>query len=95
MDTTKENIRKEILRYHAKGLTSREIGKLTDLSTRTVQRCLREAKASTPTQLSAMEQKAIDLHRQGWSYAEIARKLKICKTTVYNWHKKAKASAGQ
>ncbi len=91
---TKESIRAEIIRYHSKGLTSKEIGKLTDLSTRTVQRVLKEAKGKEPVQLTTLERKAIDLHRQGWSYTEIARRLKVCKTTIYNWHRKAKKSAG-
>jgi DNA-binding NarL/FixJ family response regulator len=87
----KEMIEKEVQSYHAKGLTSKEIGKLTGLSTRTVQRYLKEAKGNTPTApLTPIQQKAIELHLQGWSYAEIARKLRVCKTSVYNWHKKVK-----
>lgn len=83
----------KIIRYKDMGLTTGEIGKLLDLSPRTIQRYLkdeRKQEAETPT-FSNRQTKAIKLHVSGMSYAEIARRMKVSKTTVYLWHRKYKS----
>jgi transposase len=91
MEATKSRIWK----YYNMGLTCPEIARLMDLSTRTVQRSLKEVKKDAqPRPIKARELKALELHRTGYSYTEIARRLKVSKTTVYLWHRKhAKVSS--
>lgn len=76
--------------YYLKGLNYTEIGKLLDISPRTVQRYAKESECKKLTEPKAMQQRAIDMHLQGWSYSEISKKLKVSKTTIYLWHRKAK-----
>jgi DNA-binding NarL/FixJ family response regulator len=90
MNTT-TNIKSEVVRYYLKGLTAKEIGKLLDLSPRTVQRYQRDERCKEMEQPKNREMKAIEMHSNGWSYAEIARKMRVSKTTVYLWHKKNNA----
>ncbi|MDR0660440.1 MAG: helix-turn-helix domain-containing protein [Prevotellaceae bacterium] len=52
-------------------------------------------KYSELTAIKSLEQKALDMYQQGLSYSEIAKRLKVCKTTVYNWHRKVKAQIGE
>lgn len=83
-------IAEKVRKYYIKGLTAKEIGKLLDLSTRTIQRYIAAGKFNELTITKTVEQKAIEMHTQGLSYAEIAKRLRVNKTTVYNWHRKAK-----
>jgi DNA-directed RNA polymerase specialized sigma24 family protein len=85
----KDLITEKVRSYYAKGLTYAEIGKLLDLSSRTVQRYVTSSgvkkELATP---KTLQQKAFELSEKGFSYAEIADKLRVTKTTVYNWHRK-------
>ncbi len=83
-------IENKVRGYYLKGLNSREIGKLLDISSRTAQRYMQSAKCKQLTAPKTREQKAVDMHKNGWSYAEIAKKMKVCKTTVYLWCKKVR-----
>lgn len=84
----KELILEKVRAYHLKGLTTNEIGKLLDLSPRTVQRYMTQGGIKELAEPKSVQQKAFELSAKGWSYTEIAKKLRVCKTTVYNWHKK-------
>jgi transposase len=87
----KTTIEDKIYKYTLKGLNTKEIGKLLDLSDRTVQRYKKQSKCNPKTQPKTLHERALELHAAGFSYAEIAKKLRVCKSTVYNWHRKAKA----
>jgi len=76
--------------YYAKGLTYQEIGKLMDISPRTAQRYVKEAGGNQQDREKTKRQRAFDLHAQGFSYSQVARKLRVSKTTVYLWHRKVK-----
>lgn len=89
---TKEFINK-IRKYYLKGLTSKEIGKLLDLSPRTVQRYMKEYNIKETKEPKTQEQRALELVKRGFSYSEVARRLRVCKSTVYLWNKKQKNSA--
>jgi DNA-directed RNA polymerase specialized sigma24 family protein len=92
MDIIKKELTKKVGHYYFKGLNSREIGKLLDISPRTVQRYLQQTKLKNSVKPKPTRpQKAVEMHVNGWSYAEIAQKMNVCKTTVYLWCKKAKA----
>ena len=81
----------KVRNYYAKGLTYAEIGKLLDISSRTVQRYITASEIKKELDApKTMQQKAFELSAKGFSYAEIAKKLRVTKTTVYNWHRKKK-----
>lgn len=79
--------------YYIKGLSYKEIGKLLDLSPRTVQRYINQSECKQIAEPKTLQQLAIDLTAQGFSYSEIAKKLKKSRTTIYRWNKKAKERA--
>lgn len=89
-------IEEKIRGYYLKGLTYAEIGKLLDVSSKTVQRymssCNIKEEAKQP---KTREKKAIELHKQGFSYSEIAVKLGVSRTSVYLWNKKYKQNTEQ
>lgn len=74
-------------RYYLKGLTCIEIGKLLDLSPRTVERYSQLDKWRQRANPQPMADRARLLHQQGMSYAAIARTLAVSKSTVYNYVK--------
>jgi transposase len=86
----KSTIIDKVKDYYLKGLNYNEIGTLLNLSTRTVQRYVKESECKAVYEPKTLEQQAMTMHSQGWSYAEIAKKLKKSKTTIYLWHKKAR-----
>ena len=83
-------ISEKVKNYYLKGLNYKEIGKLLDVSPRTVQRCIKENDIKELAEPKAMQQRAFELSGKGFSYSEIAKKLQVSKTTVYLWHKKRK-----
>lgn len=84
-------IEEKIRSYYLKGLTYAEIGKLLDVSSKTVQRYVSDCNIKEETnQPKTLEQRAIDLHKNGFSYSEIATKLKVSRATVYLWNRKYK-----
>ena len=91
----KEQRDEKIKKYFAMGLTYVEIGKLLDVSSRTIQRYITatELKKELVNEPKAMQKKAFELSAKGYSYAEIAAKLQVTKTTVYNWHRQRKQAA--
>jgi DNA-directed RNA polymerase specialized sigma24 family protein len=89
-----EMLTERIKRYCLMGLTYGEIGKLLDISSRTVQRYV--SRANLKKEIAApksLQQKAFELSAQGLSYSEIADKLSVTKTTVYLWHRKQKQAS--
>lgn len=86
----KKLIQQKVSGYHAKGLTYQEIGKLMDISPRTAQRYVKAAGGNIQDRDKTKRQRAIELHRKGFSYSEIASRLRVSKTTVYLWHRKEK-----
>jgi DNA-binding CsgD family transcriptional regulator len=90
----KEQREEKIKRYFAMGLTYVEIGKLLDVSSRTIQRYITANEVKKEMrEPKALQKKAFELSAKGYSYAEIAAKLQVTKTTVYNWHRKLKQAA--
>ncbi|GHT02008.1 hypothetical protein AGMMS49525_04530 [Bacteroidia bacterium] len=87
----KEVYAEKVKQYFAMGLTYYEIGKLLDVSSRTIQRYVaaHELKKECPAP-KALQQKAFELSAKGFSYREIAERLQVTKTTVYTWHRKQK-----
>lgn len=83
--------------YHLRGLTAKEIGKLLDVSQRTVQRWFTqyefEKTASVPTGPQTIQQKAVAMANAGLSYSQVAKKLRLCKATIYNYVKAAKKAS--
>jgi len=87
----KEMITERVRNYYAKGLTYSEIGKLLELSSRTVQRYITASGVKNElAEPKTLQKKAFELSAKGFSYTEIAKKLRVTKTTVYNWHRKQK-----
>jgi DNA-binding CsgD family transcriptional regulator len=81
----------KIKKYFAMGLTYVEIGKLLDVSSRTIQRYITANEVKKEIiEPKALQKKAFELSAQGCSYAKIAAKLQVTKATVYNWHRRRK-----
>ena len=90
----KEMITERVRNYYAKGLNYAEIGKLLDISSRTVQRYITASGVKKElAEPKTLQQKAFELSAKGFSYAEIAKKLRVTKPTVYNWHRKQKQAS--
>ncbi|MCL1942953.1 MAG: helix-turn-helix domain-containing protein [Candidatus Azobacteroides sp.] len=83
-------IEKKVMGYYFKGLNYKEIGKLLDISPRTVQRYIAESGCRKTSEPKTNQQKAFELSAKGFSYSEVAKKLQVSKTSVYLWHKKRK-----
>lgn len=73
------------LRYFLMGLTSTEIGKLLDISPRTVQAYMQAGRWSEKRTPAAIKQRAYEMSLNGWKYREIAEALQVSKGTVYNY----------
>lgn len=80
----------QITGYYLKGLNYKEIGKLLDISPRTVQRYMKESDCKERLEPKTLQLRAVEMHASGWSYSEIAKKLKVSRTTVYLWNRKAR-----
>lgn len=76
--------------YYLKGLTARETAILLNVSERTIQRWKSEHRFADTAQPKAMHQRAVELKKLGLSYREIARSLKVSRTSVYNYLKRGK-----
>lgn len=90
---TETTITAKVADYYLKGLNYKEIGKLLNLSPRTVQRHIKESECKSLNEPKTLQQRALDMIIQGFSYSEIAKKLKKSRTTIYLWNKKAKERA--
>jgi transposase len=78
--------------YYLKGLNGVEIGKLLDVSPRTIQRYVKDNKFKELAAPKALQRRAIELHQRGHSYREIAITLRKSRTTVYYYLKKMRDS---
>ena len=85
---------KKIRNYFDKGLNATEIAKLLGIAPRTCQRYMKTAgivkEAARP---QTNREKAAALVAAGFSYTETARRLKISRSTVYNWQRAARRAA--
>ncbi|MDR2824836.1 MAG: helix-turn-helix domain-containing protein [Prevotellaceae bacterium] len=88
----KDKILEKVRGYYLRGLNAKETGKLLDISPRTVQRYISQSGCRKISEPKTIQQKAFELSGRGYSYAEVAKKLRVSKTTVYLWHKKRKQS---
>jgi DNA-binding CsgD family transcriptional regulator len=73
--------------YYLKGLNAAEIGKLLDISPRTIQRYARNNKFKELAMPETLQNHAKELFRQGHSYRQIASTLRKSRTTVYYYLK--------
>jgi DNA-directed RNA polymerase specialized sigma24 family protein len=86
----KDKILEKVRGYYLRGLTAKETGKLLDISPRTVQRYISQSGYHEISEPKTIQQKAFELSAKGFSYSEVAKRLRISKTTVYLWHRKRK-----
>lgn len=70
--------------YYMKGLTAKETAILCKISVRTVQRWTKEYDFKKMAVPMPLPDRCFALSKQGFSYTEIARQLKISKSSVYN-----------
>jgi transposase len=89
MELKVQTLRK-VRKYYLMGLNGKEMGKLLGISPRTVQRYISESGCREALEPKTIHQKAFELSANGFSYSEIAKRLRISKTTVYLWHRKRK-----
>lgn len=82
----------EAYRYYVMGLNCQEIGKLLDLSVRTIERYMQIGGWKEATNGKTIEAKAYELHESGKTYAEVAKVLQVSKGTVFNYLKRYRAN---
>lgn len=82
-----QNNQQKAFKYFSMGLTAREIGKLLDLSPRTIERYMLDGGWKRQEDTRTLKEKAKDLKNNGKTYAQIAELLGISKGTVYNYLK--------
>ena len=78
-------------RYYVMGLNTREIGKLLDLSPRTIERYMQAGKWKESVNGKTVEVKAYELRQGGKTYVEIAKVLQVSKSTVHYYLKRYEA----
>lgn len=76
--------------YYLKGLTAKEIGKLLDVNARTVQRWQSDHHFKTKAKPLPMYERATLLRSQGLTIENIAKTLKVSRTTVCTYLRRAK-----
>lgn len=87
MKTKNTDIRNRAFQYYCKGLNSKEIGKLLDISYRTIQNWMSADNWKNKRSPTPVKQKALGLYNDGFSYKSIAKMLNVSRTTVYLWIK--------
>ena len=90
MALTKQQ-QKKAYQYYIMGLNSKEIGKLLDVHFRAVQHLAQSAKWKQSELKDKRKAKALELYQSDHSYNEIAEKIGVGRTTVYNWLKETRA----
>lgn len=90
--STQSDTQAKALRYYTMGLNCQEIGKLLDLSARTIERYMQKGQWRQTLHGKTVEERAYELHQAGKSYAEIAKILQVSKGTAYNYLKRYKAN---
>lgn len=80
-------LKRNVLKYAKMGLNANEIGKLLDISPRTVQRYL---KMDETTQTAQRKEKAVQMSKAGYTYKQIGDTLGVSKTAVYLWMREYK-----
>jgi transposase len=76
--------------YYLKGLNAAEIGKLLDVSARTVQRYIKDNDFKEHANPPTIEQKTHDLYVKGLTYRQIAKAIGKSRTSVYYYLKRMK-----
>ena len=69
----KQNNPQKALRFFTMVLTAKEIGKLLDLSPRTIERYITDGQWKRPTDDRTLQEKALSLTNNGKSYSETAK----------------------
>lgn len=85
-----QSVRERALGYHLKGLAFSEIGKLLDLSPRTVERYSQIDEWKAKLNPVSLPQRAKELKERGFSCAAIAQMIGVSKSTVFNYLKALK-----
>jgi len=85
-----KEIKQKAFEYYCKGLNSKEIAKLLDVSFRTVQNWSSADKWKQTLTPTPLIEKAQAMHKRGFSYSYIAKQLNVSNSTIYNWLKRAK-----
>jgi DNA-binding NarL/FixJ family response regulator len=84
--------REMAFKYHLKGLTFSEIGKLLDLSARTIERYSQDDRWKEKANCDTRVERVRQLRAKGLSHTEIAAKMGISRSTVYNYLKATESS---
>jgi predicted transcriptional regulator len=82
-----QTAKERAFRYYAMGLTFAEIGKLLDLSPRTIEKYCQENEWRSKANPVSLPQRAKDLRERGFSCAVIAQMIGVSKSTVFNYLK--------
>lgn len=76
--------------YYLKGLTGKEIAILCKISARTAQRIIKNNNFKQMANPKPLKERCFEMSKNGFSYTQIARQMKISKSTVYNYIKELK-----
>ncbi len=76
--------------YYLMGLNSKEIALLVDSDFRAVQHLAQSENWNQSEQKDNRKTKALELYQSGQNYKAIAERLRVGRTTVYNWIKETR-----
>ena len=79
-------------RYYWMGLNAKEIGKLLDVSHRTIQNYMATERWKEKRSPATIKQRAFEMFGNGMTYAKIAKTLNVSKGTVYNYIREVRES---
>ena len=79
---------KKAFKYYCMGLNSKEIGKLLDVSYRTIQNYMSSENWKQKRTPKGLPLQVYKMHAKGKSYEGIAKELGVSRSTVYNALKK-------
>ena len=91
----KQDLKNKAFQYYCKGLNSKEIGKLLNLSYRTIQGYMSKENWKAKRSPTPIKRLAYDLHLKGLSYNGIAKTLHVSRSTIYNWITETKQNLNQ
>ena len=85
--TIEKNIKEKAFLYYAKGLTVKEVGKLLDVSYRTIQNWQVDEKWTDKLSPDNIKLKCVMFKEKGLTYKEISHLLKISTSTIQRYIK--------
>lgn len=82
-----KNTINKIFKYWLKGITSKDIALLVGISSKSVRRVIKAKDFKNSIEFTPLPVRAYQLKQKGLSFTEIAKTLKICRSTAFTYVK--------